>query len=54
MRSETSGTLREKLAKLSQEQADQIAREVQEAVREFFPDDQMNFPAEMIIVTGTA
>jgi hypothetical protein len=23
-------------------------------LREFFPDKQMNFPAQMIIVTGTA
>ena len=54
MRSETSGTLREKLAKLSRAQANQISQEVQKAVREFFPTGQMNFPAEMIIVTGTA
>ena len=53
MRSETSGTLREKLAKLSTPQADLIAQEIQEAVREFFPNDQMRFPAQMIIVTGT-
>jgi ubiquinone/menaquinone biosynthesis C-methylase UbiE len=53
MRSETSGTLREKLATLSPTQADLIAREAQEAVREFFPNNQMSFPAQMIIVTGT-
>jgi len=52
MRSETSGTLREKLAKLSPEQADLIAQEAKEAVREFFPNNQMSFPAQMIIVTG--
>lgn len=52
MRSETSGTLREKLATLSQQQADLIAQKVQQAVREFFPNNQMNFPAQMIIVTG--
>jgi ubiquinone/menaquinone biosynthesis C-methylase UbiE len=52
IRSETSGTLREKLATLPAPQADRIAREVQEAVREFFPDNQMSFPARMIIVTG--
>lgn len=52
MRSETSGTLREKLATLSPPQTDLIAREVQEAVSEFFPNDQMRFPAQMIIVTG--
>jgi ubiquinone/menaquinone biosynthesis C-methylase UbiE len=52
MRSETSGTLREKLATLSPPQADLIAQEAQEAVREFFPNDHMRFPAQMIIVTG--
>jgi ubiquinone/menaquinone biosynthesis C-methylase UbiE len=53
MRSETSGTLREKLATLSQPEADLIAQEVQEAVREFFPNNEMSFPALMIIVSGT-
>lgn len=52
MRSETSGTLREKLAKATEERRDVVAQEVQEAVREFFPNNQMNFPAQMIIVTG--
>jgi len=53
MRSETSGTLREKLSTLSPSQADLVAQEAQEAVREFFPNNQMNFPAQMIVVTGT-
>lgn len=53
MRSETSGTLREKLATLSTERADAVAQEAQRAVREFFPNNQMSFPAQMIIVTGT-
>jgi ubiquinone/menaquinone biosynthesis C-methylase UbiE len=52
MRSETSGTLREKLATLSQAEADLIADEAQDAVREFFPNNQMNFPAQMIILTA--
>jgi len=52
MRSETSGTLREKLATVASDQADLVAGEVQEAVREFFPNNQMNFPAQMIIVSG--
>jgi ubiquinone/menaquinone biosynthesis C-methylase UbiE len=52
MRSETSGTLREKLATLSAGQRDPVAREVLDAVREFFPNNQMNFPAQMIIVTA--
>jgi len=53
MRSETSGTLREKLASLLPAQAALIAQEAQEAVREFFPNDQMRFPAQMIVVSGT-
>jgi ubiquinone/menaquinone biosynthesis C-methylase UbiE len=52
LRSETSGTLRERLATLSPLQANSLAREAQEAVREFFPNDQMNIPAQMTIVTG--
>lgn len=52
MRSTMSGTLRDKLAALPPEQAQQVAREVQEAVREFFPNNQMNFPAQMLIVSG--
>ena len=52
LRSETSGTLREKLATLEPPQANLIAEETQQAVREFFPNDQMSFPAQMIIVSG--
>ena len=52
MRSGTSAGLREKLARLSQPEADLVAKEAQEAVREFFPNNQMKFPAQMIIVTG--
>jgi len=52
MRSEISETLREKLAKLSPEQVLNVAKEVKEAVAEFFPNNQMSFPAQMIIVTG--
>jgi ubiquinone/menaquinone biosynthesis C-methylase UbiE len=53
MRSETSGTLRMKLSKLSEEDRAQAAHDVQEAAREFFPNNQMKFPARMIVVTGT-
>lgn len=52
LRSETSETLRSKLRNLSGEQRREIGDEVKEAVREFFPDGQMNFPTQMIIVTG--
>jgi len=52
MRSETSDTLRNKLARLSPEQLSRVEHEVHEAVRDFFPNTQMSFPAQMIIVTG--
>lgn len=52
MRSQTSDTLREKLVKLSAIEQAQIAGEIEEAVKEFFPADQMKFPAQLIIVTG--
>ncbi len=52
LRSETSGTLREKLAALPPSQADLLAKEAQEAVREFFQNNQMSMPAQMIIVTA--
>ena len=52
MRSETSGTLREKLTGLSAEERVKAAQEVAEAARPFFPHDRMSFPAQVIIVTG--
>lgn len=52
MRSQISDTLREKLAKLSAAEQSQITGEVEQAVQEFFPANQMRFPAQMIIVTG--
>lgn len=52
LRAETSDTLRAKVARLSVEQLLRVAQEVQEAVREFFPNDQMSFPAQAIIVSG--
>jgi ubiquinone/menaquinone biosynthesis C-methylase UbiE len=52
LRSETSGTLREKLATVDSTHREVIAEEVQKAVREFFPNDQMKFPANVIIVSG--
>lgn len=53
MRSETSGTLREKLAPLSSHQRNLIAQEIQEAARKFFLNDRMSLPARVIIVTGS-
>ena len=52
LRSETSGTLRQKLATLPKSQVNQIARESQESLREYFPNNEMNIPAQMIIVSG--
>jgi hypothetical protein len=52
MRSEMSGTLREKLATLSPSQLGLLAKEAKQAVREFFSNSGMNIPAQMIIVTG--
>ena len=51
-RSEISESLREKLRKLSDDQNVRISEEVQDAVRDYFPDGQMRFPAQMIIVSG--
>jgi SAM-dependent methyltransferase len=52
LRSDTSGTLREKLSKLTATEREQVAQEVQAAAREFFPHDRMSFPAQMLIVSG--
>jgi ubiquinone/menaquinone biosynthesis C-methylase UbiE len=52
MRSETSGTLRDKLARLSAQERVMLAKEVLEAAREFFPNNHMRFPAQVLIVTG--
>ena len=52
LRSQTSDTLREKLKKLSADEQAQIAVEIEQAVQEFFPANQMKFPAQLIIATG--
>jgi ubiquinone/menaquinone biosynthesis C-methylase UbiE len=52
MRSGTSGTLREKLDALSPDLRLRIADEVKEAVAEYFPNERMSFPAQMLMVTG--
>ena len=52
MRSETSDTLRVKLATLPEPEKLQVAQEVEREVEQFFPNDQMNFPAQIIMVTG--
>jgi ubiquinone/menaquinone biosynthesis C-methylase UbiE len=52
MRSETSGTVRDKLAMLSPDERSQVVQEAQAAVREYFPDDRMSFPAQVLVATG--
>ncbi|HEY5839580.1 MAG TPA: class I SAM-dependent methyltransferase [Pyrinomonadaceae bacterium] len=52
MRSQTSGTLREKLEALPKAQTKRIAEAVEESLGEFFPDNQMKFPAEMLVSAG--
>src|ERR1700752_917932 len=52
MRSITSDTLRGKLARLPGAERRQIAAEVEQAVKQFFPHNQMKFPAKMLIATG--
>jgi len=51
-RSEVSETLRTKLSKLSDDERNQIANEVQEGVAPFFPNNQMKLPAQILIVSG--
>ena len=52
LRSETSGTLRQKLATLSTSHVDLLAKEAKKAVSEFFSNSGMSMPAQMIIVTA--
>ncbi|HEY8204850.1 MAG TPA: class I SAM-dependent methyltransferase [Pyrinomonadaceae bacterium] len=52
LRSETSATLREKLQTLSENELTRLKNEVEEASREFFTRQGMNFPAQMIVVAG--
>lgn len=52
MRSQTSDTLRTKLRQLPEDEQTQIGHEVEQAVAEYFPANQMKFPARMILVTG--
>jgi SAM-dependent methyltransferase len=52
MRSATSESLRAKLAKLTESDKRAIGDEVTRAVAEFFPHNQMRFPARMRIVTA--
>ena len=53
LRSQASESLRQKLARLSDEEQSQIAHEIEQAVVEFFPANHMKFPTQMLIATGT-
>ncbi len=52
IRSKISDTLRSKLSKLAADEQAEVTREVEQAVNPFFPDNQMKFPAQMILVSG--
>lgn len=54
LRSETSDTLRSKLRNLPNDEQAEIGAEVEDAIREFFPEGHMKFPTQMILVAGTA
>jgi ubiquinone/menaquinone biosynthesis C-methylase UbiE len=52
LRSEMSETLRAVLPQLSPGQLRRARSEMEEAIRPYFPDDGMSFPAQAIIVTA--
>ena len=54
LRSDTSGTLRDKLKAASPETRQKVRQEVLAAISRYFPNNQMRFPGQMLIVTGTA
>jgi len=53
IRSEMSDSLRTKMSKLSISQVEQLRMEVGVSMRDFFHDNQMSIPAQVLIVTGT-
>lgn len=52
MRSKMSDTLRAKLNELPADEQVRVASEVEQAVQQFFPQNQMKFPAQMIVASG--
>jgi ubiquinone/menaquinone biosynthesis C-methylase UbiE len=54
MRTEMSGTLRDKLKAASVETRQKVKDEVLREIRDYFPENQMKFPAQFLIATGTA
>ena len=53
LRSQLSGTLRDKLAGLPADQAHQVAEEVKEGASAFSSDGKISLPAQVIIVRGS-
>lgn len=53
LRSEMSDTFRNKLKMLSAEQAETVKKEVLRGVAGYFRNDQMDFPGEALVVTGS-
>jgi SAM-dependent methyltransferase len=54
IRVEMSERLRESVAKLSAAQVAEVKRQSIEALREYFTDQEMNIPAQVVIVSGQA
>ena len=52
MRSQMSDTLRAKLNQLPEDERSHIADEIEQSVQQFFPQNQMKFPAQMIVASG--
>ena len=52
MRSQMSDTLRAKLNQLPEDERSRIADEIEQSVQQFFPQNQMKFPAQMIVASG--
>jgi ubiquinone/menaquinone biosynthesis C-methylase UbiE len=53
LRSEMSEKLREKLAMLPRERANEVKRQALETLREYSTERGMSFPAEVLVVSGT-
>jgi hypothetical protein len=53
LRCEMSETFREKIARFSKDQLAEAKRQGMEALRDFSTDRGINFPAEVLIVSGT-
>jgi ubiquinone/menaquinone biosynthesis C-methylase UbiE len=54
LRQEMSDKLREKMAMLSEKQASEVKSEMLEALSEYSTENGMNFPAEVLIVSGAS